>query len=129
MGPGVVITLMAGVILNLSSNVSFSAPRRFTPVDRLHHIHGLAVDPHDPAILYVATHGGLVPSKGTYLNPEHLDKSMTLDGILHSSRGSTHVARGRGSEVEASKARKYMETGINKEKRLDRHRTVEAPMR
>ena len=60
MRPGVVITLMAGFMLTLSSNVSFSAPRRFSPVDRLRHIHGLAVDPDDPTILYVATHGGLV---------------------------------------------------------------------
>ncbi len=30
------------------------------PVMRLHHVHGMAVDPRDPRVLYVATHGGLV---------------------------------------------------------------------
>ena len=30
------------------------------PVAHLHHIHGMAVDPQDPRVLYVATHGGLL---------------------------------------------------------------------
>ncbi len=57
---GLVATLMIGFSWILLSSTSLSAPPRFTPVDQLHHIHGLAVDAHDPAILYIATHGGLV---------------------------------------------------------------------
>jgi photosystem II stability/assembly factor-like uncharacterized protein len=30
------------------------------PVGQLHHVHGMAVDPKDPRVLYVATHGGLI---------------------------------------------------------------------
>jgi len=30
------------------------------PVAHLHHVHGMAVDPRDPRVLYVATHGGLI---------------------------------------------------------------------
>ena len=55
----VTMVLTVGFLV-LSSGASLSAPPRFAPVDQLHHIHGLAVDPHDPAILYIATHGGLV---------------------------------------------------------------------
>ena len=54
------VTLMVGFMLTLSISAGFSAPPRFTPVDQFHHIHGLAVDPHDPTIVYIATHGGLV---------------------------------------------------------------------
>jgi photosystem II stability/assembly factor-like uncharacterized protein len=36
------------------------AAATFTPTSQLHHIHGLAVDPRTPGILYIATHGGLV---------------------------------------------------------------------
>jgi hypothetical protein len=57
---GLVATLIIVCTSILLSSASLSAPPRFTPVDQLHHIHGLAVDPHDPTILYVATHGGLV---------------------------------------------------------------------
>lgn len=57
---GLVATLMIGLTWILLSSASVSAPPRFTPVDQLHHIHGLAVDPHDATILYIATHGGLV---------------------------------------------------------------------
>jgi len=57
---GLVATLIIGCTWILLSSASLSAPPRFTPVDQLHHIHGLAVDPQDPTILYVATHGGLV---------------------------------------------------------------------
>lgn len=55
----VAITLLVGLMLAFSG-ADFSASPRFTPVSELHHIHGLAVDPHDPTILYIATHGGLV---------------------------------------------------------------------
>lgn len=54
------IVLVIGFVVVLSDGVGLSAPPRFAPVDQLHHIHGLAVDPHDPTIVYVATHGGLV---------------------------------------------------------------------
>lgn len=54
------IVLSIGFVVVLSGSVGLSAPPRFASVDQLHHIHGLAVDPHDPAILYIATHGGLV---------------------------------------------------------------------
>lgn len=60
MGRGVLITLIVGVTLTFSGTVLLSAPPRFTPVDELHHIHGLALDPNDPTIVYIATHGGLV---------------------------------------------------------------------
>lgn len=53
------IVLSIGFVAVFSS-VGLSAPPRFAPVDQLHHIHGLAVDPHDPTIVYIATHGGLV---------------------------------------------------------------------
>lgn len=49
-----------GLALAVLSGIAFSAPVRTTPVAELHHIHGLAVDPHDPNVLYIATHGGLV---------------------------------------------------------------------
>lgn len=57
---GLVATLIIVCTSILLSSASLSAPPRLTPVDQLHHIHGLAVDAHDPAILYIATHGGLV---------------------------------------------------------------------
>ena len=60
MGRGLLITLIVGVALSFSGTVLLSAPPRFTPVDELHHIHGLAVDPNDPTIVFIATHGGLV---------------------------------------------------------------------
>ncbi len=34
------------------------------PVAHLHHVHGMAVDPRDPQVLFVATHGGLVRVTG-----------------------------------------------------------------
>ena len=55
----VTMVLTVGFLV-LSSGASLSAPPRFAPVDQLHHIHGLAVDPHDATIVYIATHGGLV---------------------------------------------------------------------
>ena len=55
----VTMVLTVGFLV-LSSGASLSAPPRFAPVDQLHHIHGLAVDPNDPTIVYIATHGGLV---------------------------------------------------------------------
>ncbi len=57
---GLVATLVIGFTLVLLSSAGLSAPPRFTAVDELHHIHGLAVDPNDPTIVYIATHGGLV---------------------------------------------------------------------
>lgn len=60
MGKKSAIVLSIGFVVVLSSLVGLSAPRSFAPVDQLHHIHGLAVDPHDPTIVYIATHGGLV---------------------------------------------------------------------
>jgi len=57
---GLAATVVIGFISIFASNTSLSAPPRFAPVEQVHHIHGLAVDPHDPAILYIATHGGLV---------------------------------------------------------------------
>ncbi len=57
---GLATTLMIGFTWILLSSASVSAPPRFSPVDQIHHIHGLAVDPNDPAIVYIATHGGLV---------------------------------------------------------------------
>lgn len=52
--------LIVGSMLTFSGIAGVSAPPRFAPVSELHHIHGLAVDPHDPHILYIATHAGLV---------------------------------------------------------------------
>jgi protein-disulfide isomerase len=60
MGKRSAIVLSIGFVAALSSSVGLSAPLSFAPVDQLHHIHGLAVDPHDPSIVYIATHGGLV---------------------------------------------------------------------
>jgi len=60
MGKPTAIVLSIGFTVALVSGVGVSAPPRFAPVDELHHIHGLAVDPHDPSIVYIATHGGLV---------------------------------------------------------------------
>ena len=54
------ITLTVGFLLILSGGGGDAAPPRFAPVEQFHHIHGLAADPHDPIILYIATHGGLV---------------------------------------------------------------------
>lgn len=57
---GVGISLMVAFMLGLSGTAGLTAPPPCMPVDELHHIHGLAVDPHDATILYIATHGGLV---------------------------------------------------------------------
>ncbi len=35
-------------------------PLRSTPVTDVEHVHGLAVDPQDPRVLWVGTHAGLV---------------------------------------------------------------------
>ena len=42
------------------SREAWSAAPRVTPISQLHHIHGLAVSPRDPRILYIATHEGLI---------------------------------------------------------------------
>lgn len=39
---------------------AWPASPRVTPISQLHHIHGLAVDPRDPRLLYIATHEGLI---------------------------------------------------------------------
>ncbi len=88
------IMLMVGLILVFPGATGFSAPPRFTPVDQLHHIHGLAVDPHDPNILYIATHGGLVRlvegKRWEYVGEGRSD----LMGFIHhpSERGVMYVS-------------------------------------
>jgi hypothetical protein len=59
------LTLVAAVwLMGLASLMggfeAWPASPRFTPISQLHHIHGLAVDPRDPHILYIATHAGLI---------------------------------------------------------------------
>lgn len=73
-----------------------------TPVTQLHHIHGLAVDPQDSRILYLATHGGLlrfVEEKRWELIGEDRSDLMgfTLDpqsGLLYASGHPDHPGRG-----------------------------------
>ncbi|MGH7371721.1 MAG: F510_1955 family glycosylhydrolase, partial [Candidatus Methylomirabilales bacterium] len=59
-----------------------------------HHIHGLAVDPHDPTIVYIATHGGLVRLVGGQ-QWEHVGESRSdlMGFTTHpSQRGVMYVS-------------------------------------
>lgn len=88
------ISMMVTFMLGLSGNAGFSAPPRFTPATQLHHIHGLAVDPHDPSILYIATHGGLVRLAAGE-NWEHVGEGRSdLMGFTHhpSQQGAMYVS-------------------------------------
>ncbi|MGH7431537.1 MAG: WD40/YVTN/BNR-like repeat-containing protein, partial [Candidatus Methylomirabilales bacterium] len=89
----VTMVLTVGFLV-LSSGASLSAPPRFAPVDQLHHIHGLAVDPHDPTIVYIATHGGLVRLVGGQ-QWEHVGESRSdlMGFTTHpSQRGVMYVS-------------------------------------
>lgn len=79
-----------------------SAPK-FTPVTQLHHIHGLAVDPEDPRILYIATHNGLIRLVGErqweLVGEDRSDlMGFTLDpgnrGVMYASGHPDHPGRG-----------------------------------
>jgi photosystem II stability/assembly factor-like uncharacterized protein len=54
----VAVVILGGVGAFLALNRGGSAA--YTPVERFPDIHGLAVDPNDPKVLYVATHHGLI---------------------------------------------------------------------
>ena len=40
----------------LGSREAWPGATSFTPISQLHHMHGLAVSPRDPRLLYIATH-------------------------------------------------------------------------
>lgn len=90
----VVIALMVGFTLAFPGAAGLSAPPRFAPVAEIHHIHGLAVDPHDPTVLYIATHAGLVrlveEQRWEYVGEVRSD----LMGFTHhpSARGVMYVS-------------------------------------
>jgi photosystem II stability/assembly factor-like uncharacterized protein len=54
----VVVLVVVGVGAFIALNRG--GPAVYTPVERFSHIHGLAVDPKDSKVLYVATHHGLI---------------------------------------------------------------------
>ncbi|MGH7422539.1 MAG: F510_1955 family glycosylhydrolase, partial [Candidatus Methylomirabilales bacterium] len=87
------IMLMIGLVL-FSPSPDVSSGPAFSPVDELHHIHGLAVDPHDPNIVYIATHGGLVRLVGGK-RWEHVGESRSdlMGFTIHpSQRGVMYVS-------------------------------------
>ncbi len=55
-----ITVLSLGMVFLFGAREARPAAASFTPISQLHHIHGLAVDPRHPGILYIATHGGLV---------------------------------------------------------------------
>jgi len=81
-----------------------SAPApKSTPVAQLHHIHGLAVDPEDPRILYIATHTGLVrlveEKRWELIGEDRSDlMGFTVDpgnrGVMYASGHPDHPGRG-----------------------------------
>ncbi|MFN3476039.1 MAG: F510_1955 family glycosylhydrolase [Candidatus Methylomirabilales bacterium] len=97
----VAVTWILGLVSLTGGWEAWPASPRFTPISQLHHIHGLAVDPRDPRILYIATHEGLIRFGGE--KPWELvgdDRSdfmgFTLDpksGVMYASghpSGSSH---------------------------------------
>lgn len=58
------MTWILGLVSLAGEWEAWPAAPRFTPIRQLHHIHGLAVDPRDPRILYIATHEGLIRFRG-----------------------------------------------------------------
>ena len=71
--------LAMGSTLALSAGAGSPPPPegKAEPVLHLHHVHGMAVDPRDPNVLYVATHSGLVRVTGgerwAYVGDERSD--------------------------------------------------------
>jgi len=97
-------TGLLGVMALVGVWVAWSAPApKFTPVTQLHHIHGLAVDPKDPHILYIATHGGLVrlveEKRWELVGEDRSDlMGFTVDpgnrGVMYASGHPDHPGRG-----------------------------------
>lgn len=59
------VIVIVGVVTTLLMLNQGNRAAAYTPVERFSDIHGLAVDPADPNVLYVATHHGLIQgSKG-----------------------------------------------------------------
>lgn len=52
----IIIAIVAVLLLRNEENTEAS----FTPINSIRDVHGLAIDPNEPEILYVATHNGLV---------------------------------------------------------------------
>ena len=66
---------------------------------QLHHIHGLAVDPGDAAVIYIATHAGLV--KGTQDKDRQFvgdDRSDFMGFIIHPTVPGLMMASGHPAE-------------------------------
>jgi hypothetical protein len=58
--PLIVMVWIVGLASLTGGREAWPAAPRLTPISQLHHIHGLAVHPRAPHILYIATHHGLV---------------------------------------------------------------------
>lgn len=59
------VIVIVGVIAALFMLNQGNRATAYTPVERFSDIHGLAVDPNDPSVLYVATHHGLIRGSST----------------------------------------------------------------
>ena len=74
---------------------AWPAAGSFTPISQLHHIHGLAVDPQAPSILYAATHAGLVRfTEGKRWEQVGEERSDFMGFTLHGSQPGVMYASG-----------------------------------
>lgn len=85
-----VVSMVAGVLL-AAAGPGFGL--------QLHHIHGLAVTPGDPAVMYIATHAGLVKGIGaTDWQFVGDDRSDFMGFTLHPAHPDLMVASGHPAE-------------------------------
>jgi len=92
------VVWIVGLAALTRGHEAWPAAPRLTPIDRLHHIHGLAVDPRTPHILYIATHEGLVRRvEGTRWELVGEDRSDFMGFTLDPTNSAVMYASGHPS--------------------------------
>lgn len=87
--------------------------RRYVPVEGFRDVHGLAVDPEDPRVLYVATHHGLIRGVGDGNWSRVGDMQDDLMGFtMHPRDGSTFWVSGHPSTGGNMGVRKSADGGF-----------------
>lgn len=130
-GSVVLLAAVATVVL-IRDGPDAGSARTLTPVTRFGDVHGLAVDPDDASVLYVATHHGLMRGDGTgwYRVGDAEDDYMGF--TMHPTDGDTfwtsgHPRRGGNIGVQQSTDGGYTWRVIALEGEADFHAMTVSP--
>lgn len=97
-----VVVWFVGLTWLMGGREAWPAAPRFTPISELHHIHGLAVHPGDPRILYIATHEGLIRLvEGKHWELVGEDRSDFMGFTLDPTKSAVTYASGHPSPFSA----------------------------